>query len=142
MGARGAIWAHIQIGMVCFTTEVAKIVVSLLRGFTTLTTTPDILRISVSHFFAKHHLLINNNCQYIYKTNWQECYGTIQICDANTHYIIPGYIGYPIKKTQNNSHNSITRYLSILAGSEPKYHTIRLRIHTKSQDRARSKAQL
>ena len=80
---------------------------------------------------------------YIYKTNRQECYGTMLICDANTHYIIPGYMRYPIKnQKQNNSHNSINQYLLILAGSEPKYHAIRLRTHSKSQDRACSKAQL
>ena len=93
-------------------------------------------------------IMMQHLCQYIYiyiyKTNRQECYGMMLICDANTHNIIPGYIRYPIKKAnkQNNSHNSINQYLLILAGSEPKYHAIRLRTHSKSQDRACSKAQL
>ena len=37
---------------------------------------------------------------YIYITNWQECYGTMLKCDANTHNIIPGYITYPTKNKQ------------------------------------------
>ena len=37
---------------------------------------------------------------YIYKTNRQECYGMMLICDANTHNIIPGYITYPTKNKQ------------------------------------------
>ena len=42
------------------------------------------------------------DCQYIYiyKTNRQECYGMMLICDANTHNIIPGYITYPTKNKQ------------------------------------------
>ena len=67
----------------------------------------------------------------IRKTNRQECYGTIQLCYAKSHNIIYLYFitDYTQLKQvkQNNSHNSITQYLLILAGSEPKYHAIRPR---------------